>query len=210
MRRKKIVVIALLVIGLAACTPDPRNQADADNSRTLTAQEAETQETARQKSLERWELIKSVLVSSMPTLIVCTQIAVIALTIGVSMSFVGTGAGVGWAGFHLGKVAVRAADVKANQIHMDVESRTFPLVLNYVKAGIYTCTNPATGSTLRLDTRNKADAELIKGINALTHDGMIAYEARRSKQPQETAVTTGTLIDTFERMVNHAAVPSDH
>jgi len=205
----KWLAFGLLLVGMVACAPNPIDIAKADNSRAITAQTAADTEQARQIRAEQWAQTLLVVKASMPTIVFATEFVALALALNLSMSLVGTGAGIGTAGYGLGKVAVRAAEVRANQVHMDTKTRTFPLVLLYVSKGVYTCTNSGTGSTLRLDTRNKADAELVKGINEVTRAGMVAYEVAGHENAEGHADRVSSLVDSFMERVNHAEIPNE-
>ena len=206
---KFLAFFLLLLFFLTACgTVDPRNIADADNSRILTAQTASDQEAARLQRQVKFEEMVKAFRSEMPTVIFGLQLVTLALAVSLSISLVGTGTGIGWAGFHLGRVAVRAAEVRADQVHMDARTRTFPLLLHYERNGIYTCTNVNTGAVIQLNTSRPEHAELVKAITALNHDGMIAYEAGHAHNERPVR-NVRELINQFEGMVNHAKVSND-
>ena len=207
MRMNILYLTVFILLFLSACgTVDPRNQADADNSRTLTAQTAADQEAARLQAQLRFDETMTVVRAAFPTVLFAAEMATVSLAISISLSLVGLGGGIGWAGLGLGKVAVRAAEMRSNLVHMDVRTRTFPLVLQYLEKGIYTCSNANTGSVVRLDTRRKEDADLVHAIAAVTHDGIVAYEVGHAKPTQNIK----SLIDQFEGMVNsHAKISAN-
>jgi hypothetical protein len=203
--KKTTIVLFLIFLSLAvaACTTDPRDQADADNSRILAYQQAADQEAARLQRQVKFEEMLKAFQAEFPTVIFGLQLITLALAVSLSVSLVGTGSGIGWAGFHLGQVAVHAAQVKADLIHMDAKTRTFPLILQYICTGIYTCTNSNTGSVMELNTRRPEHADLVRAISALNHDGMIAFEAGHAHNEQPVH-NIRNLIEQFEEMVNHA------
>lgn len=213
---RNILLLALFsMIILAGCAPDPRNQADADNSRTLTAQQAANLEQARQIRTDEQARAMQAVQVAWPVIVFGVEMVAFALALSISFSLVGLGGGVGWAGYGLGKVAVRAAQVKANLIPADRKTRLFPLVIQSIGGGRYTMSNPNTGSVLELDIRRREHASLIVAAREVQTLGVAAYEFGNARHgSDETTGKVTELISQFEAMANrkasrHVTIPAE-
>jgi len=202
---KKLIVLSIFLIALVACAPDPRNQADADNSRVLTTQEAANQVQQRQLAqttyVEKLAAFKETWRAAFPTIAVCVQVVTVALSISLSLAMVGTGGGIGYAGFNLGKIAVFAARIKAGLIPLDRKTRTFPLYIQHIEANKFTLHNANTGSVVYLDCDRKEHRELVSAVSEIQRIGVLAYETGQAKGGN-IAIGTRAVIEQFEKMVN--------
>ena len=196
--KKLMALILLLVIGLAACAPDPRNQADANRTEALTAQDVadRTQARAVAESQATLDLAQAQATSQARTQALTTLIywAGIIGTIAACASLLAAGAGISWAAVGTGRSVARLAEIRANLISLSAETRQYPLIMQYLGKGRYTLANPNTGSVAELDTRRAEDRQLISVSGAVQLAGVIAHEARRSADPAGVAIIRPVVI----------------
>lgn len=74
---------------------------------------------------------------------------------------------------------IQAADIRSRLIYLDDKGQ-FPALLQYVSHGRYTLTDLNAKVTMELDTRNDGDSQMIAGMIAVRHTGVIAREARKT------------------------------
>lgn len=205
-KRRLLLFVSFGLLLFTGCSVDPRDQADADNSRILTDQQAaksramteqqvadeQLARSLRQDSADRFE---AVFIEAFPVIVAASKIVTVALSLAISFALVGSGWGAGYAGIKLGMVAAHGAALRASQIHVDRSTRMFPLLLVYVGHGFYTLTNANTGSVVRLDTRRKEDAALVASVAEVQRVGVLAYESKG-------ASAIPSLISQFESLVN--------
>lgn len=85
------------------------------------------------------------------------------------------------------KAIVQVADLRSRLIYLDDKGQ-FPMLYEYVGRGKYMLTDPNTGATMELDTRNDGDGQKIAGAIAIRHTGVVARETRRSKSDTASSV----------------------
>jgi hypothetical protein len=191
-----VVVIVLVMLGLSGCGPDPRNQASADATRLQAEQAARDQVAAREQAAARealklqeaqaasqqwteswnffvrmWWFAFTFSASS------STVIVLLAVTVGLSWGFVGSG-----------RAASQAAWVRANLIGLDKDTRQYPLYLFHLGNGKFTLTDMNTGMTQPLDIRIAADRQMIAAAGAVRLSGAVAYEARMAGKSDSAGV----------------------
>lgn len=188
------IVILSLVIGLllAGCATDPRNIAEAEQIR-LEAQadaRARAQELAQQQRQFELHQAQAEAVSDQLTeswmgfirwvgyaLTAAAVVFVLAAAVGLSVGTVGAG-----------RAAGELAHVRANLIPLDVKTRQYPLYLQHIGHGRFTLTDANTGQVKMLDVRDSGDRQLIATAGAVRLSGAVAYEARRSRDPEGVAM----------------------
>jgi hypothetical protein len=204
---KRILLLALFVlIILAGCAADPRNEADAyatrsradqaalnsaqqryitEDQHTLAMQQAAATQAERTAALQRffhWFGIVG-------TLVLC-------------ITFVAGGASASWAFWKstraLSAYAQRRAEVSANLISLDPVTRQYPLLIQYIGKGRYSLVNPNNGMVLLLDSRHAPDRQLIASAGMVQATGVMAREARKSTDPAGMALIRPTVIDAQE------------
>jgi hypothetical protein len=190
-----VLVIILVMLGLCGCAPDPRNTADA-NAITLKAQQdAFDQQQAREKkiaedalSLDQKKAQSQQWTESWNFYVRWTMVF---LTIASAMLILSTSTGASWALIGIGRAASFAAALRARQISLDDKTGSFP-ALSYEGKGIVTLTDLNTGLTVRLDTRNEADRQMIAGAMALRLGGVVSRNARMAKENASGVAMVGT------------------
>jgi hypothetical protein len=183
--KRAVIIVAMLV--LVSCAPDPRREADAYATRTQAdalaassaqalAQDAEAHDLwmSRLREVSQW--ISTMMITSMIAAMFTMFVSLASL--GIGLSFVLIGAGVGTAKRNL---------AQPNQVRLDPVTRQFPLLITKVADGKYSLSNPNTGSVTMLYDRNPADRMMIQAMGATQHDAALAYQARLSHKPGEIA-----------------------
>lgn len=195
---KKLLLILFLILSLAACEPDPRDAAQAEAIRLNAQQNSADRIQARQEAADQAALNlqqeQAISAAKVQAENITIYYAGILGTIALGLLFLALAAGLSWAMIGTGRAWVRAAEVKANLITLNPETRQFPLFIQYTGKGQFTLTNPNTGSVAFLDTRRAADRQMITASAAVQLAGAIATEARRSKDPAAVAIIQPPLI----------------
>lgn len=88
----------------------------------------------------------------------------------------------------MANAAVIGAELRANQIMLDVRTRQYPL-LRHVHGGRFMLTNPNNNSVIMLDAAQEADRQLIASVAAVQYGGMLAYEARHASEDAALAIS---------------------
>jgi len=194
----KYIVASLLILIMAACSPDPRDQAEAEQIVMEAEQNAADQEQERQQAAETYALElqekQATSASRVQAIQTITKVTSIAGAIGLAVVILSAGFGFGLAFVGSGKAAARLAMVRANTLPLDKVTRSFPAVFSYVGRGRYTLTDPNSGATHFLDTRNEPDRQLISVLGAVRLAGVVAQEARKSSDPAGLAVYQPVVI----------------
>ena len=194
---------------LSACATDPRNAADAYQTRSeadqaaLDSQQARNQVQAlnliaiedaqREQAIKESGLAKTqavygwVIYYGGMALTVTVVCLVLSIGIGSSIAIVGSG-----------RAMARVADVRANLVYLDKATGTFPQLIQYIGNGKYSLTDPTDHSTLMLDTRNEPDRVAIRGAIAVRHALVMANAASKSKDPTGVAMVQPLVIDSLE------------
>lgn len=197
---KRVVILIIAMLSLAACAPDPRREADAYATRAKADAQSAAMSQALTQDSEAHDLLMaqtreaSVWISTMmmTTLIASMFTVFVALaSLGIGLSFVFIGAGVATAKRNM---------TMPNQIKLNPVTRQFPLLPIYIGKGKYSLTNPNDNSVLLMDTRNPADSLKVKGMYATQHDGALAYQARLSHKPGEITQMESLQILDMESM----------
>jgi hypothetical protein len=200
-------VVVFLLLLVTSCAPDPRNQADADavtRASQQAARDAEQNRAQSQTIFERgqalWESVKAPLIWAANFLIKWGGI-----TVAVTLCYVmiSTGRAISTAAEGVGEAvkiyAITRAELAANTIHMDENTRTFPMFRQALPEPIstgsfdlskpymvglgnrrYVLVNPAIDSIQPLDLAHEADRQLIANMGLVQMVGAWAREARRA------------------------------
>lgn len=197
------IVLAPFILGLAlavllsGCAVDPRNQADADNSRALTAEKVADQVQAREVAAVDAAARQAQEAATQAARVRAEQLVTRWASVAGSVSLAGVilagGVGLGWFAVGAGRAGARAAEVRANLIPLNEVTRQYPAFLQYVGRGRFSLANLNTGQVLMLDTRNEADAQLVKVTASVLTMGVMAREARRAKDAPGVSVLGGGL-----------------
>lgn len=186
-----ILICVFLAFGLAACADDPRNVADANATTLKAQQDAFDQQQARdQKSAEEQLLLEQKKAQSQQWIEswnFYVRWSMVFITIGTAIVILSTSTGASWALIGIGRAASFAAALRARQIPLDPDTGSFP-ALTYEGHGIVALTDLNTGLTVKLDTRNEADRQLIAGSMALRLGGVVSRNARLAKKGDAAGV----------------------
>ncbi len=197
--KRLILTFGLLAVLLAGCAPDPRRQADADATRMQAEQLAANQEQVREQDAQEHDLkmqdrratqaawqaalnkmIRSFMIFGQVT------IALWLLSLGVT--------GV-WMMYGTTRAYNRWVEVRANLIHLDPRTGTYPALIQYIGQGRYSLTYP-DNSVLMLDTRNEHDRAKVIAMANIQHSYTLAHQARLSHKPGEIAqIPAAQIID---------------
>jgi hypothetical protein len=198
---KRIILLALVVLLLTSCAPDPRKQAEADATRLEAESKAASEEQARQHAQEvhdadmadrkatqaEWQTTKQNLIRVVGAF---AQITVALFLLGVGVSGV-------WMMFATSKAYAKYADIRAevlaNQIPLNPVTFQYPLI-QYKGKGLITATNPNDGSVVVMDTRNEADRQKVKAAANVQFAGVLSRNARMSDHPGEVASIPATQV----------------
>jgi hypothetical protein len=219
MKRSRLFLMVLfLMLVVTACVPDPRNQADADAKTRASEQAAADAEQARaQKQAEaareqaKWDAIQAQWTATMNFLIRWVGITM-AITLCYVIARMGRGVGIAVEGaseaFKI--YAIQRAELTANLIYLDKETRTYPLLRQAMPFGLlaegskpgeeksgeahlvalgqrrYVLANP-DGSVQPLDLAHEADRQKIAAAGAVQLAGVVAREARRTRDGESAA-----------------------
>lgn len=198
MYRRFFVLALLCVLGLSACAPDPRREAEAyrirteaDSQAALSAQELAALEYAQRIKeqddaaavAERQAAKSKVIQTAGNTVIALLAVCGIATGLGYSVAAVGAGI-----------AAQRAAIFRATFIPLDHATRQYPALIQYAGRGRYALINPNDGSVTLCDTSNPADRQKVLNAGAVLLSGAIAEQARRSKDPRGFASLSAPVL----------------
>jgi hypothetical protein len=204
---KRLVVLVLAGVVLSGCVGDPRNSADAYQTRILADQTAADQAQARTMDgqarvllLAEQEQTSAVRVAGWSRFItwlsMAGSLAVVGLAVGLVWLFVGVGRGV-----------ARLALVRSSLIPLAESTRQFPLVASYLGHGRLSLVNPNTGGVYILDTRLDGDRQLIAAAGAVQLAGAVSREARRSSDAAGVVPAVNpTVVDLAGSLFNQEVV----
>jgi len=203
---KRVLLMVVLLIVVSGCASEPRKDAQAFQIRSQAQQDALNSETVRahqeelnaietqQRQLEEQhrEAIAAEWRKGLNTLIhygfIFVTIGLCAFCLVLAYSFSRGAIGVA-------NATARMAEVRANLIQLNANTRQFPLVVQHVHGSRYALHNPNTGSVLLLDENREADRQLIATSGATQIAGVIAQEARQSSDPAGMAIMQPPVID---------------
>jgi len=198
MKKIKTVLLILLIFALSACELDnPRADADAYQTRllaevaaTATAQSTEIERQNAMIDLENRRARQAELQFAWQRLIYTAGLVAMPVVgyvlIYLGKTTVSTAQG-------LSEAAVLAAQSRANLIHLDEKTRTFPLV-QHIHGERFLLHDPNTGSTTTLDMSQAADRQLIATSGAVRLAGAVAREAKESDDPTGVSIATNVPI----------------
>lgn len=189
----KIFLILILGVILTSCA-DPRNQADADRTRSLTAQEVADREQARQQQAEGFSVRQAELEETS---------AARAEALARVMTFAGWAGGIvilagavaiGWAQIGIGRAMARAAEIRANLLPLSEVSRQYPLILQNLPGGRISLANPNSGAVLLLDAPRAENPQMVSVMGAVELAGVVAESARKSQDASGIALIAHPAI----------------
>jgi hypothetical protein len=206
---KKVLVLLVVALALFGCMPSPLDVTEADVLRTEARQaELDAIQAREQKALmneieladalREQELKDAALENAKAAAARAAYWGGLALTVSLVIVFLSVGAAAGIAIYGSGQAIARAAMVKANLIYLDKATGQFPLVLEYAGKGLVTLTDPNTGATLLLNTRNEPERMMIQTAGAVRHVGVLSAAAGKSKDPTGMAMIQPLVIDAEE------------
>jgi len=201
-----LTVCLFLLFAMAACTPDPRKEAQAFQIREAAEQDALNQAQNREHAEDLHELqLEQLQVEQGHREATAAQWRA-ALNMGIEIVKWFAIAGLCYAILSIAQAIsigsrgvaaamVRAAEVKANTIGLDPSTRQFPLFLQSLGHGRFAAFNPNTNSVLLLDVRNEPDRRMIQAAGAVQYAGALAHEARQANDPSGVSMIHTPLID---------------
>jgi len=206
---KRILIFLAVAMALFGCAPNPKDVAKADVMRSEANQVALNADQAREQKIKLDEIAlqdakreQAVKDAALENAKLAAAMAAywggIALTVSLVMMILAVGASGSIAIYGGGRAAARAAMVKANLIHLDKATGQYPLVLEYAGKGLVSLTDPNTGMTLLLNTRNEPDRLMIQSAAAIRHVGVLSNASSKSKDPTGVAMIRPLIIDNEE------------
>lgn len=206
---KKMMLVIFTALTLTACAGDPRNEADAYETRILAEQAAldAAQARSHQARLDALELADAEQTlqvrtanqaQAAQTLGWVIRYGGMALTVSAVMVSLAAGAGLSAAMIEGGRAAGRAANVRANLIPLDRTTGQYPALIQYLGNGRYSLTDANTHTTLELDTRNEPDRAMVAGAMAVRHALVMSAAAARSKSPEGVAMIEPMVLEVAE------------
>lgn len=206
MRLNRYFLLMVAALLLAACQPDPRKEAQAFQIREqaeqdalnqeqnraqdeelhdLQVQELQVQQGHREATAQKWREALNTGISLVKwPMIFALAYAILSLAHAISVGSRG-----------IAQAMVRAAEVRANLIGLDPDTRQFPLLVQPLGRGRFAAFNPNTNSVLILDVRNEPDRRMIQAAGAVQYVGALASEAKQSSDPAGVSIITAPLID---------------
>lgn len=209
MMNKRVFIFSVMLFILSACGADPRNEADAYQTRieadqaALSAAQVRAQEQAMNEianqDAQREQAIKDAgLAKAQEAYGWIVYWGGIALTLTIVSAVISVGVGASYAIVGSGRAAAQAAMVRANLVYLDKSTGQFPQLIQYVGNGKYSLTDMNDHSTLMLDTRNEPDRVAIRGAIAVRHALVMANAASKSADPTGVAMVQPMIIDNVE------------
>lgn len=191
---KKLFLI--FVILLVSCTPDPRNQADADVTRMQAEQialdrAAERERQAQQFALEQAERQATSdhwIQAQQRFIAVSMAVANLAVALVISSSAVG----LSLAAIGLGRSFANWAWVRSTLIQMNPASGQFPLFVSRLGKGRYSLTDMNTGQVRMLDVRSEGDAQMVAAAMAGRMNTALAFYAAKAGPNAQGVAMVGT------------------
>jgi hypothetical protein len=186
----RAIILLLAVLLLTSCAPDPRKVAEADKTRIEAEQFAASQEQMRRHAEEQHAMDmqdraaaqaawQNALNGVINTGVFFAKITLAMLLLGIGVMGV-------WSMYGTTKAYNRWVEVRANLIHLNPKTGTFPMLLTYIGNGRYTAMLP-DNTVLELDSRNEPDRIKLRGLLDIQHTAVLANNARASLRPNEIA-----------------------
>lgn len=183
---KRFLFVLTILIGfglLAGCQPDPRKAAEAyeiemraNVTATAAAQVLDVKTANDALDIEIREARKADVIETWRIFIKLVGLAATAACFYVVFYLGRAGATVATG---LAGATVAAAELKALQVHLDQNTRTYPLLMRPIHNGRFLVHDPNTGSSTVLDMNNPVDRQLIATSGAVRLAGAVAQEARQ-------------------------------
>ena len=191
---KPTLAALLIMVALTACSPDPRNAADAERTR-LEAQSASQRDAQALSQAQRdWEIttkereqLSSTIVERRTEIITWWSRAALAAGI---LAIGSIGLGFSQVTLGLAATTVNAARLRSTLVYLDAKTGTFPLV-TYKGAGRYTIADPNTGMTMVADSRHQADRAMIAAAMGIRLTGVATRNAIAENPGYPTIITNG-------------------
>jgi len=194
----RLLLGSIALILLTSCGADPRKEAQAYATRSEANQEAFDRQIAREQSndLHQYEMdrkeAKAAAIDKAANAVygaikIFGPLAVAVACLALAASFWTASRGIA-------RAAVTYAELRANLIHMDKDTRTYPM-LRHVHGTRYALANPNTESVVMLDVHNESDRQLLASFGATQLNGAVAQEARLSQDPAGLAMMNPAIIN---------------
>lgn len=196
--KKLVVFLVFLGMGLlvGSCGPDPRDEADAQRTLAITAQDVADREQAReiqlaqeQAAAERRNRVANALTAG---LVFGGGFAAACLVISA-----GIGGGIALVG--MGQAVREAALFRAGWVHLDKTTRQYPLLKQWVTEdgkkllnwgkGVWMLSNPNDGSVIGFDERREGDRQKIAGMIASQTVGIVATASQHASDSSSEGVS---------------------
>lgn len=196
----KRLVVFLVVLGMGllvgSCGPDPRDEADAQRTLAITAQDVADREQAReiqlaqeQAAAERRNRVANALTAG---LVFGGGFAAACLVISA-----GIGGGIALVG--MGQAAREMFLFRANWVPLDKTTRQYPLLKQWVTEdgkkllnwgkGVWMLSNPNDGSVIGFDERREGDRQKIAGMIAAQTVGIVATASQHASDSSSEGVS---------------------
>lgn len=189
-------VFLLLAVGviLASCAPDPRNLADAERTRSLTAQEVADREQARQQQAEGFAVQQAEQEeTSAARAEALARVMTFAGWAGGVVILAGA-VGIAWAEIGIGRAAARVAALRANLLPLSSSTRQFPIFVQELTGGRFALVNPNSGGVLMLDAPREENPQMVSVMGAVELAGVVAESARKSQDASGIAMIAHPAI----------------
>lgn len=196
--KKLVVLLVVLGIGLlvAGCGPDPRDEADAERTLAITAQDVADRTQAReillaqeQAAAERRNRVADALTAGV---VFGGGFAAACLVISA-----GIGGGIALVG--MGQAARKVFLFRADWVPLDKTTRQYPLLKQWVAEdgkkllsfgkGVWMLSNPNDGSVIGFDERREGDKQKIAGMIAAQTVGIVATASQKAGDSSSEGVS---------------------
>lgn len=196
----KRLVVFLVVLGMGllvgSCGPDPRDEADAQRTLAITAQDVADREQAReiqlaqeQAAAERRNRIADALTAGL----------VFGGGFAAAIWIISAGIGGGIALVGVGQAVRQAVIFRAGWVPLDKTTRQYPLLKQWVTEdgkkllnwgkGVWMLSNPNDGSVIGFDERREGDKQKIAGMIAAQTVGIVATASQKASDSSSEGVS---------------------
>jgi hypothetical protein len=191
---KKVFVLLAVALVLAGCAVDPRNAADADRTRSLTAQDAADREQARSQQAEGFAVQQAELEeTSGARAEALARVMTFASWAGGIVILAGA-VGLAWGEIGIGRAAARAVYLRANSFSLSALTRQYPVFLQDSGAGRFSLVNPNSGAVMLLDASRAENPQMVSVLGAVQLAGVVAESARKSENAEGVALIAHPAI----------------
>ena len=200
MKTKRIILLALTILALTSCAPDPRKQAEADATRMQAESQAANEQQAREQDQQQFDYDMQNKRAAQKDFQAAVQHAIQFGGYVVMILMFGVGVAALWGMYSTTRAyhtfIQQRMEVLANQIPLDPKTHTYPLLTVRVGPNIVALVNPNTEATLLLDERRESDRAMIQAFANVTFAGELANKARLSLHPAEiSSIPAAQIIE---------------